>query len=302
MASLKLYLAGALTLGTLSIAWGSSPAIGIATADGTFAVNKTQVTGSAKLFDGSLVETGAASSRVALDNGSRIDLNANSAVALRGSEAELVKGSGTLGAPGGFVFRARTLRIETQGGQAEIRLSGDRNVAITAMNGPVRVFSKTGVPVALVTAGMGMTFDPFAAPADDFDMSGCLVKLSNGSLYGLVADGTRFELMGNPQLAALKGNKVHVIGTKTTNAAGLKGAGAVIQVSKVELVDRGGCLAAAASWPEPERMDGTPATGGTTGSGGPTTAAKSNKTAIIAGVAIAGAGGGIAAAVCCKSK
>src|SRR5689334_12641674 len=102
MVSSKLYLLGALTLGTLSIAWGSSPAIGTATANGSFAVNQTPVTGSAKLFDGAVVETGEAASRVALDNGSRIDLNAHSAVAVRGNEAELTKGSGTVGAPGGF--------------------------------------------------------------------------------------------------------------------------------------------------------------------------------------------------------
>jgi ferric-dicitrate binding protein FerR (iron transport regulator) len=295
----KLYLLGALTLGTLSIAWGSSPAIGTATANGAFAVNQTQVTGSAKLFDGAVVETGAAASRVALDNGSRIELNAQSALAVRATEAELTKGSGTVGAAGGFVLRARTLRIETEGAQAEVRLNGARNVVVTAMNGPVRVFSKTGVPVAVVTAGMGMTFDPFAAAAGDFDMSGCLVKQSAGSLHGLVAENTRFQVMGD-SLASLKGSRIHVVGTRMDSAPALKGASVAVQVSKVELLEAGGCAAAAAAWPETEKMDGGPAPG-TPGTAG-TKGAKSKKPLIIAGVAVAAGGGITAAALLSKSR
>lgn len=301
MAGLNVYLLGALSLGAVSSLWGSSPAIGTATAKGTFAVNKSQVSGSATLFDGSLVETGTASSRLQLGNGSRIDLNANSSVTVHGSEAVLEKGSGEFGAAAGFNLQARTLRIETEGAgaKAEVRLNGDRDILVKALIGPVRVFSKTGVLVALVNPGMGVTLDPYAAPADDFDMSGCLLKQASGPLLGLAVDNVLYQLTG-ANLGANVGNRVHIVGTRGSSPGGLRGAAASVTVTKIEVTDVGGCLAAAA------RFDGMTAQaqlgpGGTGKDAGKVGMSTQTKT-IIAGVAIAGAGGGIVAAVCCKSK
>lgn len=289
MSGFKIYVLGALTLGTLSNVWAASPAIGVATAKGSFAVNQMQVSGSATLFDGSQVRTGIASSRVEMSNGSRIDLNANSTLTVHGSEAVLEKGSSELGTSEGFNLQARTLRIETEGtaAKAEVRLNGERNVLVKALNSPVRVYSKTGVLVAKVNPGMGVTLDPYAAPPDDFDMSGCLLKQSPGSLFGLAVDSQLYQLTG-ANLDANVGNRVHVTGTRGSAAAALKGASALVAVTKIEMTDVGGCLAAASRFP------------GLSGTGGKTIAAAhaSHTTAyIIAGVAVAGAGGGIAAAV-----
>src|SRR3954447_18245627 len=106
MTGFKLCLVGALALGTIGNVWGSSPAIRVATANGSFAVNNTQVSGSATLFDGSLVETGKASSRLELSNGSHLNLNANSSVELKGAGSVLKTGSGELGATAGFSLEA----------------------------------------------------------------------------------------------------------------------------------------------------------------------------------------------------
>src|ERR1017187_10703530 len=141
MAGLNVYLLGALSLGAVSSLWGSSLAIGTATAKGAFGVNKTKAAGSAQLFDGSSVETGAAAWRLQLNNGSLVNLNANSSVTVSGTEAVLVKGSGEFGAAAGFNLQARTLRVETagSGAKAEVRLSGDREVLVKALTGSTQI-------------------------------------------------------------------------------------------------------------------------------------------------------------------
>ncbi|MEO8367734.1 MAG: hypothetical protein ABI806_00855 [Candidatus Solibacter sp.] len=300
MSGLRLFVFGALSLGLVGGLWAANSGIGTATAKGTFAVNQSKVSGTATLFDGTKVETGAISSRLQLINGSRIDLNANSSVTVHGSDAVLETGSGEIGVAAGFNLQARTLRIETEGasGRAEVRLTGEHDVQVKALAGPVKIFSKTGVLVAMVNPGMGLMLDPYAAPADDFDMSGCLLKQASGPLYGLAVDSALYQLMG-ANLGANVGSRVHIVGTRGTGGA-LKGSQASVTMTKIEVTAAGGCLAAANRFTAPAYDPMT------AGSGGPGKVEKAGMTsqtkAIIAGVAIAGAGGGIAAAVCCKSK
>jgi hypothetical protein len=288
MAGFRVYVLGALTLGFVSNIWGAGPAIGRATADGKFAVNRTQVAGSATLSDGALVETGAVSSRLELSNGSSIKLNANSSLTVRGSEAILEKGSGEIGLAAGYNIQARTLRIDsgTANAKAEVRLNGDRQVVITALNAPVRVFSKTGMLVATVDAGMGNTFDPYAAPPEAFESTGCVLRTSTSPVrYGFVGpNNVRYELTG-ANLGQHVGNRVRIVGNTAAGSA-LSGASGVVQVTTATLSDAGGCLAAAQSWPPMTASGGTP-----TSVDGPGMATSTK--VIIAGVAIGGATGAI---------
>jgi hypothetical protein len=284
MAGFKVFILGTLTLGTIGSLWGSSPAVGTATATGPFAVNKAQVFGSTTLFDGALIETGTVPSRLELNTGNQIDLSANSSLTLHGNEAVLEKGS----------LEARTLRVETEGpnSKAEVRLT-EGNMLVKAVTGSVRVLSRTGVLVARVNPGMGVMLDPYAAPPADFDLSGCLLKQIQGTLFGLAVDNQLYQVSG-ADLLKNKGNKIHITGTSGSTPAGLKGASTLITITKVELVAAGGCRAAGAT----HGMDGDTGTGGGPGIDKP----KSHTTAIIAGVAVAGAGGGIAAALAGGSK
>jgi hypothetical protein len=141
-----------------------------------------------------------------------------------------------------------------------------------------------------------MTFDPFAAAADDFEMSGCLLGQIKGGLFGLVVNGQMYQVSG-ANLAGNVGNRVHIVGTKTAGAATLGGATVAVTVTSIQMTDAGGCIAAAAQF-----KDMTADARGGPGGGGPGMKPKSHTTAIIAGVAVAGAGGGIAAAVLGKSK
>ena len=116
MSRSMVYLVLALTiLGAPCTLSASSPAIGMATATGSFAVNHSQVNGKAALFDGAVVETAGASSRLELSNGARLEVGVNSRVQVFGSEAMLEQGSGEIGSGAGYRMIARTLRIQIWG-------------------------------------------------------------------------------------------------------------------------------------------------------------------------------------------
>jgi hypothetical protein len=98
------------------------------------------------------------------------------------------------------------------------------------------------------------------------------------------------------------GSRVHIVGTRGTSGA-LKGAQASVTVTKLEMTAPGGCLTAAGHFAPPTY---DPMTAGNGAPGSTASSAKkpmsAQTKAIIAGVAIGGAAGGIAAAVCCKSN
>lgn len=295
MNRLTVCVVGVGVLGTLYVLAAASPAIGTATATGSFAVNQSAVTGKATLFDGAVVETAKSSSRVDLSNGSRIELNANSSLLVNGTQAVLQKGSGQFVGLGSYNLRARTLRIEPTGPSAvaQVRLTGERNVEVAALAGSVRVFSANGILVALLDPRMMNTFDPYAASPEAFDTNGCLLFHPDGKQFGLVVDNQIYQLAGG-SLAGNVGNRVHVAGNTGTGA--MQGVAGLVTVTSVQLSDVGGCVAAAGRFPGWSAQ----------GPGGTVAAAAPKRThtgAIIAGVAVAGGGGAIAAvALSGKSK
>lgn len=289
MTGFRVCLCGVLSLGVVTNLWGASPAIGMARAAGNFAVNRSMVSGQATLFDGALVETGNIASRLELANGSRIELNPNSAIAVHASEAVLEKGSGQFVNAGGYAVEARTLRIQTggPGALAQVRLTGAHNVQVAALEGSARVFSKTGVLVARLDPGLTNTFDPYAAPPDAFDMRGCLLYHPDGGQIGLAVDDQIYQITG-AHLAGIVGNRVHAVGSSGTTGA-MPGVSAVVGVTSLEVTDVGGCVAAAARFPG---WSATPPSGTAAVMA---TAGGHHTGLIIAGVAVVAAGGAILA-------
>jgi hypothetical protein len=80
----------------------AAPAIGIVTASGHFSVEGSQVWGNATLFDGATVETGSASSDLALQNGVKLQLGAGSRARIWKNRMVLEKGAAQLAAPASF--------------------------------------------------------------------------------------------------------------------------------------------------------------------------------------------------------
>jgi hypothetical protein len=259
----------------------------MATATGSFAVNHSQVNGKAALFDGAVVETAGASSRLELSNGARLEVGVNSRVQVFGSEAMLEQGSGEIGSGAGYRMIARTLRIQTGDPKsiAQVRLDGVKKVIVAAINGPVQVLNSNNVLVARMNTGMALSFDPAAASPDTFE--GCL--LSKGGAFGLATTDQLTELQGAVD-NKLVGNRVSVKGIASGSAPKWPGATNVVTVSNISMTSQGGCVALASKWSADGIKTSAPGPGGVGRS-----VQANHTTAIVAGVAIAGVAGGVGA-------
>ena len=277
-------LCSLLLIGTLTHSFAAGPALGVAMASGSFHVGTAEVKGNASLFDGSEIRTGSASSKLRFSNGARMELGTGAQALVRTDRVVLQRGAGQV--QGGTVYGidARTLRIVPLATQAiaRVQLDGANAVLVSAVNGPVRVTTASGVLLARLEAGSNLRFEPQSgSSADAFDVSGCLLKKNGQFILVEAVTNQIFELRG-ADLTAQLGNRVRVRGTGAA-------APRIIQVSDVTLIGPGLCLGVAGS----VKADPLPGTNVS-----PATAevkkAGSNKGLIIAGVLIAG---GAAAAI-----
>jgi hypothetical protein len=111
----------------------AAPAIGIVTASGHFNVEGSQVWGNATLFDGTVIETSAASSELALRNGVKVQLAAGSRARIWQNRMVLEKGIAQLAAPASFdarvaeqakLIRAPYRGVALQAAQAQVVHAG----------------------------------------------------------------------------------------------------------------------------------------------------------------------------------
>jgi hypothetical protein len=265
------------------------PAIGVATSTGGFQVNHAQVWGNSTVFDGAAVETAEATSRVRFNGGAWFELAPESKATMFAHRARLEQGFGEWQAGSGFQVEALGLRVETAGAKAlaRIRLDGTNTVLVAAVNGPVRVYNQAGLLVANVHPGLALSFQPQAAAPDVFQMTGCLLVKEKRYILVEPTSNQTVEVTGE-SLAAEVGNRIQITGKAVPAGRPVAGASQVIEVRTFERIGRGGCVAVAASAnasTQPIELEGKKHTG-----------------AIVAGVLVAGAGGGIVAAVCCKGK
>jgi len=226
-------------------AFGSTPIIGMASAQNGIVLDDSRVTGNATLFDGSKVKA-TGYSRINLKNGTRLDLATDSRMQIFANRATLVSGTSEIQSPSGFEIEARTLRILTSEASsiARIRLDGSQGVLVTALNAPVSVFNQNGLLVARVKPGFPLSFLPQAAASGTFDGTGCVLQKSGAAV--LVEDnGNKVtELRGD--LRKTVGSQYHVVGTVDSSATPAGGASQVVNVTKADLTQKGGCSALAA--------------------------------------------------------
>ena len=285
-----------LVAGSLTHSLAGEAYIGVAMADGPFQVNRSEVKGNASLFEGSEVTTGEASSKLRIRNGARIEIGTQSQVKVFATRTVLEKGAGQVEGPAAYGIEARTLRITADGSKsiARVRLDGPNALLVSAMNGPVRVSTASGLLVASLKAGNSFRFQPQAGASDSFEISGCLLK-KNGSF--IIVDHTTnqiLELIGSDMSSSL-GNRVTVKGAAARGAKPMEGAAQVIQVASMTQIGPGGCLATASS------VGADPLPGTSLSSA--REVAKGPNRALIAGVLVAvGGGAGVALALANKSK
>jgi hypothetical protein len=279
----------------ISLAVAAPPAIGIVTASGHFTLDRSQVWGNATIFEGSVVETGAASSEIALRSGARLQLAKDSRARILSDRVVIEKGIGQISAPDSFEVNAANLRVHSTG---RLRVSVGDNVEVASLAGSARVSSAAGILLAAIPAGRTMEFTPQAANGV-VTRTGCLLFKN---YHFIIQDENTQEVveLNGQNLAAQVGNRVQIAGTASSAKPAVNIATLVVNVSNVTPKSSGGCLSVASTLNAQTEMPPANAAqpaADTPKSGGLSTGAK---VAII--VAIAGGGAGAAIALASKKS
>ena len=278
-----------------AIATAASPAIGIVTASGHFTLDQSQVWGNATVFEGSIVETGAASSEIALRNGAKLQLAKDSRAQILSDRIVMEKGIAQISAPESFEVNAASLRIHSGG---RLRVTMTDGVQIASLSGSARVSSASGMLLAAIPAGRTMNFSPQSANGV-VTRTGCLMYKDNH--YIVQDENTQevIELSGSQNLTAQLGNRVEITGTASSAKPAVSIATLVVSVAGVTPKSSGGCLSVATNLGAQTELTNPPASPTETATqtaktgGGMSTGAK---VAIIVAVAGGGAGAAIALA------
>ena len=264
-------------------------------------LNHSSIWGNATLFEGTTVETTEASGNLALTNGVRIQLGAQSRASVFESRAVLEKGSTQVTNRDGYLVEALGLKIAGDaGGRMRVALTSGARIEVASLDGTTRVRGEGGVLLAAIPAGGGLTF-AFQGGAATVMRTGCLVYKSD---HFLLQDDNTAEVLelSGPGLSANVGNHVNVTGSIGTAKPVVSPATLEMNVTGITLKTAGGCLTVASSL----SASGTPpaVTPATPGAGPAAPAAAKTgglSTGAKVGIAVAVIGGGAGAAIAVSS-
>ena len=239
---------GLMSLCAAAASFAASSAIGLVVADGSFQLDRSSVRGTATLFDGNVIETNVASSRLHLNNGVSLRLAAESRARVYASRLVLEKGIGQLESPN-YRVEAASLVVEADkpGATARVQLTGPKRVVVAARDGEVRVSNSDGVLVARLETGREMAFEPQESGAAVATKVSGILALKDGKF--IVVDRTTnvtMQLQGTG-LEAEVGNLVEITGTVDSAAPTVAGASQIIDVTSVKRLTKSGRAAAGAA-------------------------------------------------------
>lgn len=221
----------------LSAGLAAAPAIGVATASGSIRLDDARVSGNGTLFEGTTVVTGAASSRLQLDDGVRMELASSSRGTVYRDRMVLERGAGQLDSARDFRIEALGLAIVSDEPESSARVVlGEDLVQVASLRGSFRVTNGEGVVLAALPAGRALAFQVANSGASAPSvMAGCLTK--SGGTYLLRDDttGVTVELRGK-DFDREVGNEVAITGVIVQSAKAADGASQVFQVSDLERV------------------------------------------------------------------
>ena len=306
---LALHLASGLTLNVAAgqrFTAAAVPAIGTVVTSGAFRLNGATVRSNGTLFEGAMVETGAAPARMDLTNGARLELESESTVRVFGGHLVLEHGATridrTAESTAGFLVETRGLTIQpdTSAATARIVLFGERRVEVSALAGSIRVFNSGGLLVAKIASGKTLALEPYSAPGPA-QVTGRLVTWGGHYLLTDETTNVTVEVAGSaltePVLTRALGQRAEVKGSARPGATPVSGAAQVIEVAQVAQAPPVSGSAPAGSTPAGSGGAGGTAPAGAGGASGAATGAAVSVTmiAIIGGVAAAAVVGGLAA-------
>jgi hypothetical protein len=230
-----------LVVGSASVAGAATPVIGMASAQSGALLDNAKVSGNATVFEGSTLQS-SGYSRVHLSNGSRLDLAAGSKAQVFANHVSLEQGMSEVQSSTGFEIDARTLKIQPTSSTsiARVKLDGDKQVFVTALNSPVNVLNKDGMLVARVAPGLPLSFMPQAGAGTAFDSTGC-VLVKGGAAILVDSSGNQVTEIRGLDLRKAVGNTTQVTGMTDSSATPAGGASSVVKASKATVTKKGGC-------------------------------------------------------------
>jgi hypothetical protein len=281
---------------TVTSMTATSPAVGLASANGSFLVNAAEVWGNTTLFDGSVVETAKAPSQLRLNNGAQMRLATSSRAAIHDGRFVLERGSGQVESSSLSLLEARSLRVypATSGSVARVELAKGSQVVVAALQGAVRVTNAAGVVVANMTAGNALSFDPQAGAAGPTKVSGCLLRKDGKFIVTDQTTNVTLQVQGSGLEKEL-GNRVEITGAADPASPTVAGATQLVNVQSVKRVEKGGC-ASVAKKVGAAGAAGAAAAGAAAGGAAAAGIGAAATVAVVGGVVAAGTVGGLAAA------
>ena len=314
-AGLALHLAAGMGLPLAAgqgFAGAAAPAIGVVVTSGAFRLNHATVRSNATLFEGAMVEAGAAPARLALTSGAQLELETTSAGRVFGRHLALDHGAVRIdraagsasGFSAGFSVEARGLTIQpdASGSTGRIWLIGERRVEVSALTGSFRALNSQGMLIAKIVAGRSLALEPQLMPGR-YRITGRLLRREGHFLLTDETTNVTVEVAGSvlskPDFIRLLGQRAEFNGFARRGATPVSDAAQVVEVAQVTPAPPQGSAPAGpdgAGGTAPAGAGGT-AGGASGGAGGGASGAAVSVTmiAIIGGVAAAAVVGGLAA-------
>ena len=141
--------------------FAATPAIGVASAFGSFTVNSATANGNSNIYEGSQVSTGATASQIFLQGGPSVMLATNTGATIYNDRLVLSQGAVRVDNMGKYDVQALGYRVvaDDPNTQAAIRLR-EGAVEVASMTGVVRVFDSNGAMLTRMGAGTASSFKP----------------------------------------------------------------------------------------------------------------------------------------------
>jgi hypothetical protein len=270
---------------SLTLLPGATPGIGVAMSQGNILINSASTAGNATIFDGNILETLSATSRVRLTGGADLRLASDSRGTVFSDHVDLERGSARIA---GYRANAKGLSVRADGSSsATISMRAQGVVEIASLNGNVHVFNAAGVNVANLLPGRALDLRPQDAGASaQSALVGCAVKSGSNTVMTDETSNVTVQLRGR---TVKVGRRVQLTGTMVPNATAAGGATQILNVTGVKEVGgtcRTGAVAGAAGAAGGAAAAGAGAAGGAAAGAA---AGIGTTTIVIAGVATAAA-------------
>jgi hypothetical protein len=222
--------------GCLAAATAASPSIGIVKSTGSFRVDGAAIRGNGTVFEGNVIETGAARSTVQI-GAAQLTLLPHSRARIWRERVALEKGSGLLARPDGrFVALVESANLSIEPAKdsvTHIAVAGPGRVAVASRDGGVAVRNSGGMLLASLRSGMGVAFAPDGSASTAVKVAGVLRSLNGKYLLTDQTTNVTFELTGSG-LASYVGKYVEVEGSVIPGANPAPGASQTVQVAKID--------------------------------------------------------------------